>query len=172
MIWLERPPWAKWVAVTAFTVFALWLEIKPAPVTNHPFAAADIEAGEEIGVHNTELRSIPVGLLETPEPGAHALVDIPAGSPVVAGQTGEERLVLPSGWWVVAMEVPQEAALGDRVKIVLLDDGSLIDGVVTSTGLVDQFELSMGGVAVAPEAAPRVASAASNGRVSVLVSTG
>lgn len=172
MIWLERPPWAKWFAVTAFSLLALWLEIMPEPVTDHPFATTDIEVGEEIGPHNTELRPIPEGLLKPPETGALALVAVPSGTPVLSSQTGDEREALPSGWWIVTMDVPPNAVAGDRVKVVLLDNGELIDGVVSSTGLSDGLEVSLGAVAVRPEVTPRVAAAASNGRVSVLVSTG
>lgn len=81
-------------------------------------------------------------------------------------------MVMPSGWWIVAMDVPQQAAVGDQVKVVLLDGGELIDGVVTSSGFSDGLEFAMGGVAVAPESAPRVAAAAIDGRVSVLLAAG
>lgn len=171
MFWLERPPWAKWLAVGAFSLFALWMEIKPEPVVEHPFATVDIAVGEPIGSHNTELVPIPDGLLEPPSSGSYALSRIPSGSPVLSGLTGDEETVMPSGWWIVAMDVPEQAAVGDRVKIVLLDDGQVIDGVVSSTGFSDGLDFAMGGVAVAPESAPRVASAAIDGRVSVLLPT-
>lgn len=171
MFWLERPPWAKWLAVAAFSLFALWMEIKPEPVVEHPFATIDIEVGEPIGSHNTQLLPVPEGLLEPPAPGSHALSPIPSGSPVLAGLTGGKETVIPSGWWIVAMEVPEQAAVGDRVKIVLLDGGELIDGVVSSSGFSDGLDFVMGGVAIAPESAPRVASAAIDGRVSVLLPT-
>ena len=172
MFWLERPPWVKWLAVGAFSLFALWMEIRPEPLVEHPFATVDIGVGEPIGSHNTELVPIPDGLLEPPSPGSHALGPIPSGSPILAGLTGEKDSVMPSGWWIVAMDVPERAAVGDRVKIVLLDGGELIDGVVSSSGFSDGLDFAKGGVAVAPESAQRVASAAVDGRVSVLLTTG
>ncbi len=171
MIWLDRPPWSKWVAVAAFSLFALWMEVKPEPVVDHPFATTDIEAGEQLGTHNTELRPLPKGLLEAPEAGAHALAAIPAGAPVLAAHTGDESSVMPRGWLIVSMDVPQGALTGDRVKIALLDDGDLIDGVISSTGDSDGLTSSLGGVAVPSDLAPRVALAAIAGRVSVLVAT-
>ena len=171
MFWLERPPWAKWLFVAAFSLFALWLEIKPEPMIEHPFATTDIEVGDPIGAHNTELRSLPEGLLEPLAPESHALGAIPSGSPVLAGLAGDRQSVLPSGWWIVTMDVPEQATVGERVKIVLLDEGELVDGVVSSSGFSDGLDFVMGGVAVAPESAQRVASAAIDGRVTLLLPT-
>ncbi len=171
MIWLDRPPWLKLIAVGAFSLVALWMEVKPEPVVDHPFATIDIEVGELLGSHNTELRPVPEDLFAPPEDGAHALMPLPAGTPVLAAHTGHLSAVLPAGWLIVSMDVPPGALVGDRVHIVLLDEGKLIDGVVSSAGFSDGLAVSAGGIAVAPDLAPRVALAASAGRVSVLLAT-
>lgn len=172
MIWLQRPPWAKWIAVALVTAIALWLEIRPDPTTEHPFAVVDIAIGEVIGDHNTEMRTLPAGLFEAPEADAHALVEIPAGTPVLAAQTGPNQLVMPRGWWVVALNVPVEAEIGDQVRVILVDEGRAVEGVVSAVGSPEGFDVSTGGVAIPPEQASDVAVAAANGRVAVLVSTG
>ena len=172
MIWLQRPPWAKWIAVSIVTVVAFWLEVRPDPMTEHPFAVTDISAGETIDHANTEMRMVPAGLFEVPGEDAHALVDIPAGAPVLAEQTGPSRLVMPQDWWIVAIDVPLEANIGDPVKLILFDNGRSIEGVVSAVGSSDGFTPSTGGVAVAPEVASEVAMAVASGRVAVLVSTG
>lgn len=154
------------------TTIAFWLEIRPDPMTEHPFAVTHIAVGEAIGDHNTELRPVPAGLFEAPEDAAHALVDIPAGTPVLPAQTGPNQLVMPQGWWIVAVDVPLESEVGDPVRVILLDEGRSVEGVVSAVGSSDGFTTSTGGVAVAPDAAPDVAAAAANGRVAVLVSAG
>lgn len=172
MIWLQRPPWAKWVAVSIVTVIAFWLEVRPDPTAEHPFALTDISVGEAIDNGNTEMRTVPAGLFEVPGEDAHALVDIPAGAPVLAEQTGPSRLVMPQGWWIVGVDVPPEARIGDPVRLILFDDGRSIEGVVSAVGSSDGFTPSTGGVAVASQVASEVAMAAASGRVAVLVSTG
>ena len=172
MMWLQRPPWAKWIAVTMVTAVAFWLEIRPDPLVEHPFAVTAIATGDAIGDHNTEPRRVPAGMFEAPEEDVHALVDIPSGAPVLATQTGPPRLVMPEGWWVVAVDVPAGADVGDPVRVVLLDQGLTVDGVVSAVGSSDAFATSSGGVAVAPQAASDVAAAAAAGRLAVLVSTG
>lgn len=172
MIWLQQPPWAKWLAVGLVTAIAFWLEVRPDPMTEHPFAVTNIAVGETIGEHNTEMRRVPADLFELPALDSYALVDIPAGAPVLADQTGPGRLVMPRGWWVVTIDVPAQASVGDPVRVVLLDEGRSVDGVVSAIGSSDGFTTSTGGVAIPPEAAPEVAMAAVEGRVAILVSTG
>jgi hypothetical protein len=154
------------------TAIAFWLEIRPDPTIDHPFAVTDIAAGEAIGDHNTELRRVPAGLFDAPEEDAHALVDLPAGTPVLASQTGPRRLVMPEGWWVVALDVPLNADIGEPVRVILFDENRTVDGFVSAIGSSDGFTSTRGGVAVAPEAASDVAVAAAAGRLAVLLSTG
>lgn len=172
MIWLQSPPWAKWFAVAMVTAVAFWLEVRPEPTIEHPFASREITVGELIGSDNTEMRDVPRGLFDRPEVDSHALVPIPEGSPVLESQTGESRLIVPDGWLVVALDVPLGAKAGDPVKVVLLDEEATVDGVVNSVGDPSGFAATTGGIAVAPAYAPKVAVAAASGRVAVLVATG
>lgn len=140
-------------------------------MTDHPFATVDILAGEVIGSLNTEMRPVPDGLFEVPEVGASALTDIPAGTPILQSNSGPQSLILPSGWWIVSTEVPDGAQVGDRVRVVLIDQGRDVEGVVSSTGDWDGLTMSPGAVAVSPSEATEVAMAAAEGRLRVLVST-
>lgn len=172
MFWLGRTPWAKWIAVGLLTAVALWLEVRPDSLVEHPFANVDIAVGETIGPHNTEMRPVPAGMLEPTEEGAVALHPIPAGTPVLAAHIGQAEAVVPTGWWIVSLDVPAGAAIGDQVRVVLLDESRAVPGVVSSVSSSDGFVGSSGGVAVEPGEATGVAVAAAEGRVVVLLSVG
>ena len=172
MLWLQPIPWARWAAAVAIAAIALWVEVGPEPVTHHPFALVDITRGDVLGPANTELRPVPVGLLDAPGPGAVATRDIAAGAPLLPGDAADPGRLIPRGWWVVSTEVPQGAAKGDPVRIVLLDGGQVVDGVVASAESGDPFETGIGAVAVPPDNAQEVARGAAESRLVVLVGTG
>ena len=171
MIWLQSIPWAKWLSVGVLVAFALWLEVRPAPVVDHPFASVEIAVGELIGPHNTQAKSVPVGLFEPPPDGSYATSPVPAGAPILVEQTGDERFVVPAGWWIVSVDIPVGSQVGDRVRLVMLDSGQAVDGIISSIGSSDGFSTSSGGIAVEPGMATEVAAEAANGRVAVLVAT-
>jgi hypothetical protein len=172
MLWLQPIPWARWATAAAIAAIALWVELAPAPMTQHPFALVDIPRGEVLSAANTELRPVPAGLLDSPGPGAVAIRDIAAGAPLLSGDAGNPGRIIPQGWWVVATEVPPGALRGDPVRIVLLDGGGVVDGVVASAETGDPFETGIGSVAVPPDGAHEVARGAAEGRLVVLVGTG
>lgn len=171
MLWLQKPPWAKWIAVGLIFSVATWLELRPEPQVDHPFAIVDIAPGDALGPHNTETRQVPSGLLEPPPDEARATEPIPAGTPILAAYTSREERNLPEGWWIVSTTVPAGAVVGDPVKVIMLDSGSSVDGIVTSIPMTDAFSSIDGGVAVPEHNATEVAVAAANGRVAVLLST-
>jgi hypothetical protein len=172
MLWLQPIPWSRWAAAAVIAAIALWVEVGPEPTVSHPFAIADIGRGETLTPDRIEMRTVPAGLLEPPGPGTVAVRDIPSGAPLVRGDTGEEGRIVPAGWWVVATEVPPGATKGDPVRVVLLDEGGLVEGVVAGTESEDPFQIGRGAVAVPPGSAESVARAAAGGRLVVLVGTG
>lgn len=172
MLWLQPIPWARWAAATAIAAIALWVEVAPDPSTEHPFAIVDIAQGDDLTAANVELRRVPAGLLAPVGSGSVATRDIPAGSPLGPGDTASPNAIVPGGWWVVATDLPPQASRGDRVRIVLLDSGETVDGVVASTQSADPFSAGEGAVAIPPDLAPEVARAVSEGRMVVLVGTG
>lgn len=172
MLWFQPLPWGRWVLAVLVAVIAVYVEFKPDSTVESPFAITTINPGDVIDATNTELRDVPAGLLETAELGDVATAQIPTGSPVMASDVGERGRTAPPGWWIVAVTLPDGAEVGDEVRIVLLDSGAEITGVVAHPGSDDPFAAADGGVAVPPDSSADVALGAANGRLAVLVSTG
>ena len=171
MLWLQRPPWARWALAGTLAALALWFELRPLPTVDHPFALVDIPPGTTIDGSNTELRRVPGGLLD-PAEGDIAARLIRAGDPILSGDTTAGSKQIPIGWWVVSAPVPPDSAPGQKVKVILLDSGETIDGVVTAVSDNDPFAIESGAIAVESEHAADVAVASAAHRVAVLVSTG
>lgn len=172
MLWFEPLPIGRWLLVLLVAAVAAYIEFGPDPSVEQVFAVVAIEPGDTIDETNTETRRVPAGLLETAEPGAVATRPVVAGDPVLASDVVEEGSTIPHGWWVVGVALPEGARSGDRVRLVILDDGSEVEGVVAHTGAEDPLDTSDGGVAVPSESSSEVARAASDGRLAVLISTG
>jgi hypothetical protein len=172
MLWFQPMPWGRWSLVLLVAAFAAYVEFRPDPTVEQPFATAPIAPGEIIDETNTELRRVPAGLFDTAQIGDVATTSILAGSPVLAAAVAEEAQAAPSGWWVVGVTLPEGASAGDAVRLVLLDSGTEVDGVIAHPGSDDPFAAADGGVAVPPDRSADVALAAANGRLAVLVSTG
>lgn len=172
MLWLQSPPFGRWVAAGLLVAVAIWVEFRPDPLVDHPFAIEAIAAGEELTSLNTETRSIPSGLLDQVHPDAVAARSIEKGEPILASDVGDGDSAIPAGWWVISADVPTISRVGDRVKIVLLDSGKIVEGVIASSAPEDPFAVASSGIAVAPASASEVAMAAADSRIAVLVSTG
>jgi hypothetical protein len=172
MLWFQPMPWGRWALVLLIAVGALYVELKPEATVDSPFATVTINPGDVIDQNNTELRRTPVGLLETAELGEVANERIEPGSPVMASSAGDQADTVPTGWWVIGVKLPDGADVGDEVRLVLLESGSEVPGVVAHPGSDDPFAAADGGVAVPPERSAEVAVAASDGRLAVLISTG
>lgn len=171
MLWLANPPWGRWLLASLLIGAAFWSEFRTRPTTSHPFASSSILAGEVIGPHNTSNREVPIGLLDPVNPDGIASRKVTSGEPLLAADVADIASHVPSTWWVVEVEVPSHADKGDEVKIVLLDSGEVIDGVLAATPEDDPFGVGTGGIAVAPEQASHVAVAAAEGRIAVIVSS-
>ena len=171
MIWLERPPWKRWLLATVLALISIWVEVRPDPTVDHPFASTDLEAGDTIGAHNTEMRSVPSGLFRALS-GNVAADRISEGDPVLATAVAAQSSSVPTGWWVISAELPVTARRGDEVQVVVLDSGQVISGVVAESDDSDPFSDSTGSIAVDPTAAADVARAVASGRVSVMLSSG
>jgi SAF domain len=172
MLWLQSPAFGRWVAAGLLVAVAVWVEFRPDPLVDHPFAIEAIAVGEELTSLNTETRRIPLGLLDQVQPEAVATRAIENGEPILASDVRDGDLAIPAGWWVISADVPAIARAGDEVKIVLLDSGKVIEGVIASSVPDDPFAAASGGIAVAPASASEVAMAAADSRIAVLVSTG
>lgn len=172
MLWLQTPPWGRWIASGLIVLGALWVELRPQPSVEHPFATEDIAAGAEIGDWNSRLRSVAAGVLEPVILDGVALNDIASGEPILASSVGNRDEKVPDGWWTVDIALPRSAGPGDRAQIVLLDTGSVVQAVVVTAVSADPLGSGLGSVAVSGEHAAEVAAATANGRVAVMIGTG
>lgn len=172
MLWFQPMPWGRWGLVLLVAAVAAYVEFRPDDTVEAPFATTTISPGHVIDQTNTELRAVPVGLLDSAELGDVATRPILPGSPVMASAVGEQGRTVPPGWWVVGVTLPDGADVGDDVKLVLLETGDEVPGVVAHAGSDDPFAAADGGVAVPPKNSSDVALAAANGRLAVLISTG
>jgi len=172
MLWFEPTPWGRWALVLAVAAVAAYVEFRPDPNVEQPFATSMINPGDVVDEDNTEMRRVPVDLFDPAAVGDVATRSIPPGAPVLATDVGVAGQVVPPGWWVVAVNLPEGADPGTRVRLVMLDTGEEVDGLVAHPGLDDPFASSDGGVAIPPESSSAVAMAAANGRLAVLTSTG
>lgn len=171
MLWLQTPPWRRWFAAGLIFVGALWVELRPDPSVEHPFATEAIPAGAEIGDWNTRGHRVPAGMLEQVSPSGVALTDVAPGDPILASSIGDRDEEVPEGWWAIEIALPTSADPGDRAEIVLLDNGSAVPAVVVAGVSDDPLGSGLGSVAVSGERAAEVAAAAVNGRVAVMIAT-
>ncbi len=172
MLWLQSPQWARWGLAIVITAAAIWTEFRPDPSVEHPFAISPIGVGEPIGPTNTENRDIPSGLLEPVPDVGFATHGYEPGEPITTGGLSERPIVVPDGWWSIAVALPPGITVGSDVQLVLIDSGLVVPGRVTSVPYDDPLSSNEGSVAIPPESAAAVAAALLNGRVAVLVRTG
>lgn len=169
MLWLQTPPWGRWIAAGLIVTGALWVELRPDPSVEHPFATEEIIAGVEIGDWNTRPQRIPAGVLEPVTLSGVALTDIAPGDPILASSVGDRDEEVPDGWWAIEIALPSSAGPGDRAEMVLLDTGSVVPAIVVAGVVDDPLASGLGSVAVSGEHAAEVAAAAVNGRVAVMI---
>lgn len=172
MLWLSSPPWGRWALAFLITCGALWVEFRPDPLVDHPFATQAISSGQEVGPWNTEMRRVPAGLLgEAITPGV-ALRDIETDEPILGSSIGQEDDRIPLGWWSIEVELPDRAMAGDDARIVLLDTGAVVSGIVVDAASDDPLGDGRGSLAVTPADAAAVAGAVAEGRAMVMIGTG
>ncbi len=172
MLWFEPLPWGRWALVVIVAAVAVYIELGPDPTVDHPFATVSIAPGDVIDTSNTEMRPVPASLFTPFDTGSVARSSIASGDPVLATDVGEDDPVVPPGWWIVGVTLPEGARAGDRVRLVMLDTGEEVEGIVAHPGSEDPFDAADGGVAVPSAASANVAVAAADARLAVLISTG
>lgn len=151
---------------------ALWVELRPDPLVDHPFATVAIEPGDPIGDWNVETRRVPAGLLSPVQSEGVAIRSIEEGDPLVASSVGENESLVPSGWWTIEIDLASGAARGDRAQVVLLDSETIASAVVVAAASDDPLNSGRGAVAVEAEYAAEVAAAAAEGRIAVMIESG
>ncbi len=145
--------------------------MRPDSSISHPFAIEDIAPGTVVDQSNTEARPVPTGTFAPIELGMTALETIAAGAPVLSTDVGDAHEVVPAGWWVIEVSLPRGAQSGDACRLVLLDGGDVVEGVVVTAAVDDPLGSGLGMIAVEPEPAAEVARAAAEGRVAVMIAS-
>lgn len=172
MIWLQTPPWGRWLVAILIAATAVWVEFRPDSSVDRLFATTEIATGETLDTANTELRPVPAGLFEDGSVGSSAVHHIGAGDPILDSSVTETGDEVPAAWWVVELALPADARRGQTARVVLLDSGDVVEAIVTSAISDDSFGTGMGSVAVGPGRAAEVAAAAASGRVAVMIKSG
>lgn len=134
-----------------------------------PFAAVDIEQGQQIAPESIVWRQIPRGSLSMPPlDGSTAANGIEAGDPIVRSLvTGATPL--PPNTWAVPVPLPLGANQGTLVNLVFAD-GTDVSGTIVQPASEDSLGFTSDGlVAVQGSAANAVALAAANGDLVVLI---
>lgn len=153
---------------------AAWIELRPAPMVDHPFAATDLPPGSVLDGSALEWRPVPAGALPPVTPHGVTSVAIPAGTPLVAALIRAERPPIPEGWWTMQLEFSPDLVPGMALQLVVIpgpgdDPQPPIPAVVVASPAAESFSRTTPGlVAVPPEAAADAAVAASAGRIAVL----
>jgi hypothetical protein len=167
MYWLRRPPYLRWIsACLLLTVGFVW-ETRDESREPYPFASESIAPGEVIDL-SVDWRDIPAGLLPAwngPVAGV-AIATITGGDPLLPSAVG--TFSLPPDWWSIAISLPQPAAPGTPIRLVTDASGATVEGILVESGIDDGFE-TIAMVAFAPADAPRVAAAASDNALVVMM---
>lgn len=174
MFLYSRPPILRWVAALTLVAVAIWADLRPPTLVEHPFLLVDVAPGDTIDRSTVEMRLLPPGTLDPVDLPVTAERPQVAGDPVVRGaaSTAPPQTV-PEGWLIVELEVPAGATEGGTVVVVasgdLESEPRLIEGIVIETDLVDAFGNEVASSAFPAEDAAAVAVAVSEQRAAVLV---
>ena len=172
MIWLQSPPWGRWLLAILIAAVAVWVEVKPDATVEHPFAAAEIPSGTRVADASLEWRRVPAGTFEAIDLDSVTSRTVHEGEPLLASSIEEDTGVVPQGWWVIETDVPDGARPGDRARLVMLDSGVSVDAYIVATPSDDPFDSTPGSVAIDPAFATEAATAAAQGRIAVMIETG
>lgn len=173
VLWLDRPPFLRWLAAVLLVIVAAWSELAPSPTTRSAFLVADVAAGTPLEDHHVELRSVPVGVVATVEPTGVAATDLRAGDPLVGSMVAE--VVVPPGWVVIETAVPAHASPGASATAIIVGEGSApieLPAVVVGASRSDPFGEASGTLAVPGEWTGPAATAAAEGRLVIGVESG
>ena len=143
------------------------MEIAPEATTPHPFTVTDLAVGDTIDDTVVVWRDVPKDLFDPVVLPTTASRPLRVGDPVTVGDASAGvSSGIPEGWWGVEVDVPAGARSGMSVKLVTGD--AAVDGIVIDVTDGDYGERT-GLVAVPGEVAERVAAAALDTRMMVLI---
>jgi hypothetical protein len=169
VLWLSRPPYARWIAAAIVIIAAVVWDISERATEPFPFAAEDLSRGQSISPDDVQWRQVPAGSLSLPSlTGVVATVGIVAGDPIVASLVSDPMFHSPNSW-AVSVPLPVGASPGSEVSLVFAD-GTHVAGTIIQPATEDTFGLTSDGlVTVEDGSASAVALAAANGDLVVML---
>ena len=149
---------------------SLYLELRPNPGVDHPFAGADLRAGADVTLAEIVWRSVPLGVLPEIAPEGFLLIDVEAGQPLVPAMLDTAPMI-PPGWWALSVPVPAGSVPGSMVRLVVdvREAPRVVPGKLIRIFEEATIEGTNGLVAIPEEEAGAVAAALTDGALSVLV---
>lgn len=166
MLWLERPPFLRWLAATLVAAVAVALELSPPPTEEAAFLAVDVPAGTALDETMVTYRRLPVGALATVAPTGFAAVDLAAGDPLIASVVTD--VSVPGQWVVLEAPLPAHARPGDRAIGVVVGPGAPpleFPALVVAPAVADAFGAGLGTIAVPADWLSVSAGAVADGRL-------
>jgi len=170
VLWLERPPFARWIAAALLLAGATWSEFSPPSSARVTFLAEDVAAGTPLTAAMVDTRLVPTPGFSTVEPSGVAAADLIAGDPLTGPPIAET--VIPEGWLLIRPPHPRLPVAVTKATGVILagtEGGAPIEfpALVVEAGVTDAFTSESGSLAVPPEWLAQAAAAAGEGRLIV-----
>jgi hypothetical protein len=175
VLWLERPPYLRWLAAAVLVTVAAWVELGPEPTMPVWFATDAIPAGTALTPDRFTRREVAWVGSAPARPEGVASVDIAAGDPLVPSLRAE--VVVPAGWMAVAAPLPPDAVTGSDATLVILPGvagqaAAAVPALVLRPAGDDAFGNGSGTVAVPPDRVTEVLVAAADDRLAAAVVVG
>ncbi|MBI5157876.1 MAG: SAF domain-containing protein [Acidimicrobiia bacterium] len=155
----------RWAAAALLIIGAVVWDLRGSATEPHPFAARPIAAGTPLAAADVAWRRLPASTYAVPDlGGAVAAVDLAAGDPISSSVLAGP-VVVPDGWWAIALDVSAHAGTGDEVLLVVIDPPLTLPGIVIEPQVGDATSLNHRPalVAVPGSQAPLVAAAEASG---------
>lgn len=179
MLWLQRPPYLRYLAGGLIVALAVFVELRPTPTVEHPFALRDLSPGEAVDDQDVDWRQVPQGLLRPVALPGVLSQPVAAGEPLTPTALSQDPPTAPEGWWVVEVPLPLAARRGQEVRLVLTpvlpgDPPATVPGVVVMPATPDDglSGPAPGLVAVPPDWVEATAAAVAELRVTVALAGG
>lgn len=174
MLWLQPPPFLRWLAAGILVAAAAWSEFAPAPGVEITVLATDVTAGTLLVPDLVETLRVADPGFETVAPHGVAQVDLRAGDPLLASMIGEASV--PTDWVSIDAEVPEGARPGQAAVAIVTAaaDGNQpteFPALVVKSARQDAFGDRIGSIAVPPEWAARAGQALAEGRLVIGIKT-
>lgn len=174
MLWLQPPPFLRWLAAGILIAGAAWSEFAPTPGVEVTVLATDVAAGTPLVPDLVETHRMADVGFETVKPHGVAVIDLKAGDPLLPSMVSE--VAIPVGWVSIDADLPEGARPGQAAVAIVTAAGEgtrplEFPGIVVEAGREDGFGAGAGSIAVPPEWAAPAAQAVVEGRLVIGVTS-